>query len=342
MRHRLEKAGCEVIHRDFVRPRRMIAVLENFRFLRGFWSDVASIKALARLHNVDVIEVAGLLNLQPLIAGLLCRKPVVYQLHSALAPRFIRAFLARVASKFVAVIMTSGRGLISRHGGLSRSQAKIIPFNSPVDILRFCPDSEARTRVRTDLGLATGDIVVGTLGNRGWQKRHEWIVEVARLTRDSGFRYVIAGTRVDSNDEYYKRSVVDRIVELKLEGTVSVVEQVHSAENLMNAFDVFILPSVSEGASLVTGEAMATGLPVIASDVGSISDLVGEENGILCDPSSIRDFVDAIGQLSSPDIRSVLGQASRVRAKLHCSQEACAEAHMLAYRTAFGDVTLNA
>ena len=67
--------------------------------------------------------------------------------------------------------------------------------------------------------------------------------------------------------------------------------------------DVYILPSYTEGFPLGVLEAMSCGLPVIATDVGAISDMIGNEGGILIKPKSSKEIVDALEKISSQDIR---------------------------------------
>jgi glycosyltransferase involved in cell wall biosynthesis len=90
----------------------------------------------------------------------------------------------------------------------------------------------------------------------------------------------------------------------------------------MQAFDVFVLTSNSEGCPNVILEAMATGLPVVSTSVGGVPELVTDETGILVPPGDDAALADAIRQLlDDPARRQAMGQAGRRRAVEHFSLE---------------------
>src|SRR6185503_4815298 len=85
------------------------------------------------------------------------------------------------------------------------------------------------------------------------------------------------------------------------------VPEAEKAEHF-NLGDVFVFPSAMEGFGLAVGEAMSSGLPVVASDRGSIPELlVDGEGGALCDPDRPAEFTEAL--------RLLLGDAA-LRRKL--------------------------
>src|SRR5918996_447018 len=93
-----------------------------------------------------------------------------------------------------------------------------------------------------------------------------------------------------------------------------------------NLADVFLFPSAMEGFGLAIGEAMSSGLPVIASDRGSIPELlVDGEGGFLCDPSQREAFVARLlALLGDPALRERFGGANRVRVDRYFRWERCA------------------
>ena len=98
----------------------------------------------------------------------------------------------------------------------------------------------------------------------------------------------------------------------------------HSAEpgsslipELFARADVFCLPTFIDAAPFVALEAMATGVPVISTTVGSIPELVGE-GGLTCTPGDVEGLADALGTvLEDPAGRRELGEAGRARAEQH-------------------------
>jgi glycosyltransferase involved in cell wall biosynthesis len=80
----------------------------------------------------------------------------------------------------------------------------------------------------------------------------------------------------------------------------------------MRSLDVFVLPSLAEGTPNSVIEAMAHGLPVIATEVGGIPDLLSGDSGILVPPGDVAALVEAMRRLASdPDLRARMGRAAR-------------------------------
>jgi glycosyltransferase involved in cell wall biosynthesis len=99
--------------------------------------------------------------------------------------------------------------------------------------------------------------------------------------------------------------------------------------------DVFVLSSRSEGMPLSILEAMAVGLPVVASSVGGIPELVRDgETGRLVPPGNEEALAAALREtLSDPELRARLGAAGRQRVMEHFSVEACRVAHLELFRS---------
>jgi glycosyltransferase involved in cell wall biosynthesis len=82
----------------------------------------------------------------------------------------------------------------------------------------------------------------------------------------------------------------------------------------MRGLDIFVLPTLAEGTPNSIIEAMAHGLPVIASAVGGIPDLITPETGVLVPPGDAAALADAIMALASnPELRARIGHAARAR-----------------------------
>jgi phosphatidylinositol alpha-1,6-mannosyltransferase len=102
-----------------------------------------------------------------------------------------------------------------------------------------------------------------------------------------------------------------------------------------NLADIFFFPSAMEGFGFSVAEAMASGVPVVASDRGSIPELVVEgEGGFVCDPAQPGRFVERLLLLlGDRALREKLGAASRERAQRQFRWEACVEGTRRVYET---------
>jgi glycosyltransferase involved in cell wall biosynthesis len=94
-----------------------------------------------------------------------------------------------------------------------------------------------------------------------------------------------------------------------------------------NLADVFLFPSAMEGFGLAIGEAMSSGLPVVASNRGSIPELLADgEGGFLCDPGQPAAFVARLlALLGDPALREAFGRANRARVEQRFRWARCAD-----------------
>ena len=87
--------------------------------------------------------------------------------------------------------------------------------------------------------------------------------------------------------------------------------------DILSAIDIFVLPSLSEGLGLALLEAMATGKPVIGSNVGGIPELIEEGvNGYLVTPANPVQLSEAIIKLAlNPELANKMGRSGRLKAE---------------------------
>lgn len=118
-----------------------------------------------------------------------------------------------------------------------------------------------------------------------------------------------------------------RAGQLGLDSRVLFTGYVPEAEKVdhFNLADVFVFPSTMEGFGLAVGEAMSCGLPVVASDRGSIPEvLVDGQGGFLADPAAPERFAERISRLlADAGLRAALGRANRARVDARFRWDRC-------------------
>jgi len=152
-----------------------------------------------------------------------------------------------------------------------------------------------------------GKIIIGTVGRLMSVKNHKWLIEAISEVLGNKVKLVIVGSG-ELNDQ-----LKELISIKKLESDVLLYGGSSTPEILMSAFDIFVLPSISEGLSNTVLEAMSCGLPIVASNVGGNSELVSDKiNGNLFELNNRTEFIENINKLiESKELRNAYGKASK-------------------------------
>jgi glycosyltransferase involved in cell wall biosynthesis len=339
---RLEHAGLTVVVIPLSRIRKSTNPVVQLRSFIGMPLTIARLCRVIKKYDISIVQVGGLLHFHAAVAGRIMRCAVVWQLHSDQPPTFLKKTFAPMVRKLAHSIGTAGRLLADTHIGMAPVRDVIVPFLSPVDLVRFNSDEAARTSRRAERAIAEDGVLVGTVGGRGPNKNHQLLVEALHLARreDPLICVWICGAEQGQHRSWYQENVIDRADELGLiaNGAVAFAHPGVHVNEYMNAFDIFALPSKGEGSPLVVAEAMATSLPVVANDVGSVSDSVIDGlTGLLCVEGTANELAQHLVRLAADSAqRAEFGTAGRAWAEEHLSVRACTSAHIEAYEIALG------
>jgi len=338
---RLQAAGIAVervpLHSLRARPDPILQA----RFALSFLPEVSDIRRCIRDHGIDVVQVGGLVNPHAALAARREGVPVVWQLLDTRAPRPVAWAAMLWVRALATVVMPTGRRVLSAFPGWRRLASRVVPFVPPVDTDAFRPQPQLCAEVRREWGIPDGAPVVGSVANINPQKGIATLIEAfGRVRRDfSEARLVIIGAEYEAHRRY-SRTLRLRLAELGLvEGTdVYFLGARHDIERQLQGFDLFALGSVprSEGIPTALLEAMSCGLPVVATDVGGVAEVVEEDvTGFLVPPLDDEAFAAALTRvLRDPDRGSALGQTGRQRSLERFSLERCADVHAHAYAMA--------
>ena len=186
---------------------------------------------------------------------------------------------------------------------------KFTVIHSGVDLSRFSNIRADLHDAKKRLGVPKETFIVGTVGRLTRIKGHKYLIEAARkilLTRPD-MTFIFLGDGELMNDLKAQAASLGIYDKVKFLGWRDDVAEV------MSTFDLFVLPSLNEGMGKVLVEAMAMGKPIIASNVGGVSDLVkNEENGLLVPPEDADAIARSISILhSDPMKRKEMGEKGK-------------------------------
>jgi glycosyltransferase involved in cell wall biosynthesis len=172
-------------------------------------------------------------------------------------------------------------------------------------------DPASRSAIRASLGIPADAFAVGCVGVVSAEKRQRDLVAALKRVRDGGIdgRLVLIGVAWRGEDERIRRKAES----LGIASHVALTGPREDARALLPAFDVYASGSSREEMPIAVMEAMAAGLPVVSTDVGSLPLLVSEGvNGFLTPVGAASAIGDRLTRLaSSPGVRAAMGAASR-------------------------------
>lgn len=248
-----------------------------------------------------------------------------------------RLMLQQAAAHAQAVIATDSALVpeVIRYLKVPPARVKLIPnaveLNSSVD-------KSAIAAIRAEYKLAQPDILLLSVGRLEANKGFEVMLKALALLKNEtsrSLRWILVGTGSQ------KGKLETLTKDLKLENQVNLAGTLpdKQLEALYNAADVFVHPTLYEGSSLVTLEAMSHSLPIIASHTGGLPDKVFPEgpnhNGWLVQPGNAQDLAKKLKNTLelAPNILAELGQNSRRLVETRFSWEVAAQQTLELYQT---------
>ncbi len=168
---------------------------------------------------------------------------------------------------------------VHRDIGYSRNKMIVIP--NGYDLSEFMVDDLSASQLRASLGIGSETFLLGKVGRYDPFKDHENLLSALYELKLSGadFKCLLVGRGLTSETP----KLVARINELGLTDKVILAGQRTDIPAVMNALDLHVLSSSSEGFPNVLAEAMACGTPAVSTDVGDAGEIVGDP-ALLCPP----------------------------------------------------------
>jgi glycosyltransferase involved in cell wall biosynthesis len=240
--------------------------------------------------------------------------------------------LGRVTDRFLFVSEEDRKTALATGIARTASQTETIP--NGVDLELFRPRSEREP-------VGDGSPVIGIVGRlvveKGYREFFEMARRVARVRPDA--RFLVVGDCLPSDRHRLKETLHRWVRQAGLEERFVFTGHTNQVARYLRQMDVFTLPSYREGLPVSILEAMATGLPVVASDIrGCREAVVAGETGLLVPPKDAAALTQAVlALLANPELARRMGEAGRRRALALYDRRVAQRRYVAAIEAMLGD-----
>lgn len=302
----------------------------DFSFLRN-------LMRFCRQNKIDLIHahLPGA-NFYGSLAGKLLGIPVICTFHNEiLIPGFVEHFTA--VKYFVIRNCAAKLVMVAKYmQGAYLTRAKL-PAEKIITVYNGVPDRKDSTpfdihSFHRAIDYQDSDILIANVANFRRPKGHGVIIEAAAIVKEMApqVKILLIG---DEGDGVIKSQTESRIKELRLEGNVKILGFRRDVYHILRNVDIFMLASTSEGLPISVVEAMMAARPIIATNVGGLSEIVVDgDNGFLVEPNDPNALADKIIELAVNKQKAVaMGQRGYRIAKDRLSVERMVENYQHLY-----------
>jgi glycosyltransferase involved in cell wall biosynthesis len=268
------------------------------------------------------------------------RTPVVWGIHHSI--------LKGESSKRTTILVSKVSALLSRvipsriiycanksrqtheAAGYEPRRGEVIP--NGISIVQFHPNPNARTRIRRELGIVENSRAIGIVARYHLDKDIPTFVQAAvqLAVTNPEARFILAGQGLELGNA----ELADLIKRTGYADRFYLLGSRNDIPDVLNAFDISSLSSITEALPVSIIEAMAVGLPCVSTDVGDAAEVIGRAGRTVpaSDPTALAGAWRELLALD-PAVFTALGTAARARVTQHYRLEATSERYRIVYRS---------
>ncbi len=203
----------------------------------------------------------------------------------------LNRLLTPITDIFIAVAQSHGKFLVEFE---RFPESKVAIIRNGIDTKRFVPNPADRLSIRNELGLEIGVPLVGIVAALRPEKNHALFLDVARRTCDivPDAHFIIIGEGPE------RAKIEAMVVEKQLQSNIHLLGNRNDTPRWLAALDVFLLTSHNEANPVSILEALACGVPVVSTNVGSIAETVQDGlTGYTVEPGNAQEASHRVMQL---------------------------------------------
>ena len=279
-----------------------------FNYFINFFSDIYRIRKTIKESNFDIVLVNGTPQYKSAISGIIAKLPVVWIFEDTKMPPIVKWLSKQLAYRFATSIIVTGKCVYEYHienTPLSEKNVEIIP--APVDTNKFNRTGYVNNINGSKIKIVT---VAGIIPVKGV----EIFIEVAaKLSDNENLEFFIAGGEMESQQPYARliKNLIDK--NDKIRDRVKLLGMVDDVKSFLNESDIFVCTSHSEAGPIAVWEAMSMSMPVVTTDVGSVSEyIVNGDSGFIVPIGDVSSLAAKVSYLAdNPVVRENLGKKAR-------------------------------
>lgn len=283
--------------------------------------DKTNIKAYRQLEKIIKENMIELIHCHTPVGGILARLiakkykniKVIYTAHgfhffkgNNPIKNFIFRTIEKYCAKFTDILITiNNEDYQAAKKFKLRKNGSVYKINGVgINIDKFIKISVNKNEKRNELGITEKDIMLLSIGELNENKNHSTVIKALSIINNPKMHYFIAGVGE------YKEILENLAKELNILDRVHLIGYRKDIIELLKTADIFIFPSYREGLSVALMEAMACGLPVIASKIRGNVDLIEDnKGGILLSPYHTIEFKEVfLKYIDNPNLFKEFGE----------------------------------
>lgn len=344
IRKEIEEAGIPVE----ILPDRRYSFLALPQFIMEWIRIRNALLELIEKHHIEIVQTHLLQSLDFLVATISMSSPrpsIFWTIHNERfilkpgdLPRypwllgikryFYRLLFSRTIRLISGVIVVSEEVKNALVKNFDKSERKITVINNCVEVEKYQKEN-GKSSFRKSLGFDDGSSLVLTVATLKQQKGHRYLIEAAAeiISEFPKTHFLFVG------DGQLRDELTAQVMTLGIEKHIEFLGNREDVPSLLACGDFFVLPSLWEGLPMALIEAMASGLPIVATDVsGSRQVMVDGETGLLVPPGNSRELASALRTLiCNPEISKEMGISAQKRVKVSFSAEKQSDEHIDLY-----------
>ncbi len=319
-------------------PTTFLGILRNIKYSMMLPISVINISRIIQKEKVDIVHNNTIFNIAGFLAAIITKRKLVWHLNDTMAPKIIKKIMCPLVLKCSDAIVTASKEVARYYFG-NKNISNLSIIYAPVNIERFNPrkvSKEYKNLLRKEFDINENDIIIGTVGNISRIKGYEYFIKAAALVKKyvekkgKKVKFIIVGDVFKTQNKYYNE-LKELKKNLNLNSDLIFAGFRNDIPEILSIVDIFVFTSLSEGCPIAVLEAMAAGLPIVASKINPVSEIINEKTGILVEPKKPEAIANAIiNLLENPGMLNNIEGKKMVTENF--SLDICVDKHAHLYR----------